>query len=89
MWATLFSVFATVFLAEIGDKTQLATLLYAAEGRTSPWVVFAGASLALVAAAAIAVVLGAQIERVVRPSTLKVIAGIGFIAVGVWTLLSR
>jgi putative Ca2+/H+ antiporter (TMEM165/GDT1 family) len=89
MWTTLLSVFTTVFLAEIGDKTQLATLLYAAEGRTSGWVVFAGASLALVAAAAIAVLAGTQIERFVRPSTLKTIAGLGFIAIGCWTLFSR
>jgi putative Ca2+/H+ antiporter (TMEM165/GDT1 family) len=89
MWATLLSVFATVFLAEIGDKTQLATMLYAADQRASPWVVFAGASLALVAAAAVAVLVGAQVERVVRPATLKIIAGVGFIAIGLWTLVSR
>ena len=89
MWATLLSVFATVFLAEIGDKTQLATLLFASEGRASPWVVFAGSALALVTAAAIATLVGSQLERVVRPATLKVVAGLGFIAVGVWTLLSR
>jgi putative Ca2+/H+ antiporter (TMEM165/GDT1 family) len=89
MWATLLSVFATVFLAEIGDKTQLATLLYASEGRASRWIVFAGSALALVTAAAIATLLGSQIERVIRPSTLKIAAGLGFIAVGVWTLLSR
>jgi putative Ca2+/H+ antiporter (TMEM165/GDT1 family) len=89
MWTTLLSVFTTVFLAEIGDKTQLATLLYAADRRTSGWVVFAGASLALVAAAAIAVLAGSQIERVVKPATLKTIAGLGFIAVGLWTLFSR
>ena len=89
MWATLLSVFTTVFLAEIGDKTQLATLLFASDQKASRWIVFAGASLALVTAAAIAVLVGAQIERVVRPSTLKVIAGLGFIAVGLWTLFSR
>jgi putative Ca2+/H+ antiporter (TMEM165/GDT1 family) len=89
MWVTLLSVFTTVFLAEIGDKTQLATLLYAADHRASGWVVFAGASLALVTAAALAVLAGTQIQRVVTPSTLKTLAGLGFIAVGLWTLLSR
>ena len=87
--ATLLSVFTTVFLAEIGDKTQLATLLFAADRPASRWIVFAGASLALVTAAAIAVLVGAPIERFVRPSTLKLIAGLGFIAIGLWTLLSR
>jgi len=88
-WKTFISVFATVFLAEIGDKTQLATMLFAAEGKVSKWTVFAGSSLALVLAAAIGVAVGAQLERFVQPSTLKLIAGIGFIAIGVWTIWSR
>ena len=88
MWRTFFTVLTTVFLAEIGDKTQLATMLFAAEGR-SKWLVFAAAALALVLAAAIGVLVGAQIERWVSPRTLKVIAGIGFIAIGVWTLVAR
>ena len=86
---TFLTVFATVFLAEIGDKTQLATMLYAADRRVSPLVVFAAAALALAAAAGIAVLVGAQLERVVAPQTLKRIAGVAFIAVGVWTLVSR
>jgi putative Ca2+/H+ antiporter (TMEM165/GDT1 family) len=86
MWATLLSVFTTVFLAEIGDKTQLATLLYASERGVSRWTVFAGSSLALVSAAALAVLVGAQLERVVSPATLRIVAGLGFIVVGLWTL---
>jgi putative Ca2+/H+ antiporter (TMEM165/GDT1 family) len=82
------TIFLTVFVAEIGDKTQLATMLFAAEGR-SKWLVFAAAALALVLAAAIGVLVGAQIERWVSPRTLKVTAGIGFIAIGLWTLLAR
>jgi len=89
MWRTFSAVFVTVFLAEIGDKTQLATLLFSAERDTNKWIVFAGSSCALVLAAGIGVVLGAQIERFVRPQTLKLVAGVGFIAVGVWTMLSR
>jgi putative Ca2+/H+ antiporter (TMEM165/GDT1 family) len=89
MWTTLLRVFTTVFLAEIGDKTQLATMLFAADRRANGWIVFAGASLALVSAAAVAVVAGSQIERFVHPSTLKVVAGLGFIAIGIWTLLSQ
>ena len=89
MWATLLSVFTTVFLAEIGDKTQLATLLYASDRGASRWTVFAGSSLALVTAAALAVLVGSQIERVVSPATLRIIAGLGFIAIGIWTLFSR
>ena len=89
MWRSFAAVFAAVFLAEIGDKTQLATMLFAAEGQTSKWVVFAASSAALVAAAGIGVLVGAQLERLVRPQTLKLVAGIGFVVIGVWTIVSR
>ena len=89
MWATLLSVFTTVFLAEMGDKTQLATLLFASARNVSPWVVFAGASLAQTAAAGIGVLVGAEIDRLVSRSTLRILAGVGFIALGLWTLLTR
>lgn len=83
------TVFVTVFLAEIGDKTQLATMLFAAEAKTTRWVVFAGSALALILAAAIGVLVGAQIERFISPRTLKIVAGVGFIAIGLWTIVSR
>lgn len=89
VWQAFLTVFLTVFLAEIGDKTQLATMLFSAKGETSRWVVFAGSASALVLAAAIGVLVGAQLERLVSPATLKLVAGLGFIAVGLWTLLSR
>ena len=89
MTRAFFSVFVTVFLAEIGDKTQLATMLFASEAKTSRWVVFAGSALALVLAAAIGVLVGAQLERFIAPRTLKLVAGIGFIAIGAWTLVAR
>jgi len=84
-----FTVFLTVFIAEIGDKTQLATMLFASEAKVSKWVIFAGSAAALTLAAAIGVIVGAQLERLVSPRTLKVIAGAGFITIGVWTLWSR
>ena len=83
------TVFTTVFIAEIGDKTQLATMLFASEAKVSKWVIFAGSALALVLAAGIGVIVGAQLERFVAPRTLKLVAGIGFIAIGLWTLISR
>jgi putative Ca2+/H+ antiporter (TMEM165/GDT1 family) len=89
MWKIFFTVFTTVFIAEIGDKTQLATMLFAAEAKTSKWVIFLGASLALTLAAAIGVLVGAQLERFISPRTLRVVAGIGFIAIGLWTMLAR
>jgi len=83
------TVFVTVFLAEIGDKTQLATMLFASEAKVSKWVIFAGSALALVLAAGIGVLVGAQLERFIAPRTLKLVAGIGFVAIGLWTLIAR
>jgi putative Ca2+/H+ antiporter (TMEM165/GDT1 family) len=84
-----FSVFVTVFLAEIGDKTQLATMMFAADAKVSKWIIFAGSALALVLAAAIGVLVGAQLERFISPRTLKIVAGVGFIAIGLWTIISK
>jgi putative Ca2+/H+ antiporter (TMEM165/GDT1 family) len=89
MWRTFLTVLTTVFLAEVGDKTQMATMLFAAEGKANKWVIFAAASLALVAAAAIGVLVGGVIERLISPRTLKIIAGIGFILIGVWTIFVK
>ena len=89
MWKVFATVFTTVFLAEIGDKTQLATMLFAAEAKTNKWVIFAGSALALTCAAAIGVMVGAQLERFISPRTLKLVAGVGFIAIGIWTMWSR
>ncbi|HET7706316.1 MAG TPA: TMEM165/GDT1 family protein [Thermoanaerobaculia bacterium] len=89
MLRTFFSVFATIFLAEVGDKTQLATILFASEAKVSKWLIFAAAALALVVAAAIGVLVGAQVEKFVSPRTLKIVAGIGFIAIGFWTIFSK
>src|SRR3954470_18538455 len=79
------TTFATVFLAELGDKTQLATLTFAAESK-SRWVVFIGAAAALVTSSAIAAVAGEAVSRVVPVLWLKRIAGAAFIAIGIWTL---
>jgi putative Ca2+/H+ antiporter (TMEM165/GDT1 family) len=89
MLRVFFTVFTTVFIAEIGDKTQLATMLFASDPKVSKWVIFAGSAGALVIASAIGVMVGAELERFVSPRTLKVVAGVGFIAIGLWTLLSR
>lgn len=79
-------VFASVFVAELGDKTQLATLLSAAGKEASKWMVFTGASLAPAATSAIGVLAGGLISQHVSPKTLHYIAGAGFIAIGIWTL---
>jgi len=84
--AKLAAVFVAIFIAELGDKTQLATLLFAAERDTSPWAVFAAASLALVASTALAVLFGTVGARYIEFLPVKLIAGLGFVAIGVWTL---
>ena len=81
------TVFAAVFVAELGDKTQLATLLFAADKAVSRWTVFAGASLALVAASATGVGAGAVLAQYLNPRYLHYLAGVGFIAIGAWTLI--
>jgi putative Ca2+/H+ antiporter (TMEM165/GDT1 family) len=83
---TLAIVFGTIFVAELGDKTQLATLLFAADKEVSRWVVFLGASAALVLTSAIGVLAGGLVSQVVSPRHLSILAGIGFIAIGLWSL---
>ena len=81
------AVFLSVFLAELGDKTQLATMLFASDKETSKLTVFVGASLALILTSAIGVAAGSVVSQYVSAKTLQYVAGIGFIAIGVWTLL--
>jgi len=85
----LFTIFLTVFLAELGDKTQLATVLFAADGKATPFWVFVAAASALVATTAVAVLAGAFAERYLALVPLKLIAGLGFLAIGVWTLVDH
>lgn len=74
-------VFITVFLAELGDKTQLAVLGFAAS--TKPWAVFVGASLALVTITAIGAAVGGIIGRLVSPKLVNILAGALFVVLGV------
>ncbi|MBM4182300.1 MAG: TMEM165/GDT1 family protein [Betaproteobacteria bacterium] len=83
----LLTVFATVFIAELGDKTQLATMLFAADKEVSKWVVFMGASLALVATSALGVLAGGVLSEYISEKQLHYIAGAGFIIIGIWTLM--
>jgi putative Ca2+/H+ antiporter (TMEM165/GDT1 family) len=80
-WKLFASTFAAIFLAELGDKTQLATLSLAGSG--SRWVVFAGSALALVASSALAVLGGEALARLVPPHWIKRLAGALFVVLGV------
>jgi len=87
-WQLLMSTFVAIFVAELGDKTQLATLSLAAGG-SSRWVVFAGAALALVCTSAIGVLAGGAVTRVVPPIWLRRGAGIVFVVLGLLFLFGR
>ena len=74
VWSTFFSTFITIFLAEMGDKTQLATLLLSAQSG-SPWVVFIGSGAALIATSLVGVLLGRYLAKILSPETLDIAAG--------------
>ena len=81
-------IFFSVFLAELGDKTQLATVLFATDQRVGKMSVFIAAATALTVSTLLAVVAGEAVMKLISPSTLKTAAGVGFIAVGIWTLIA-
>jgi len=86
---TIASIFAAVFIAELGDKTQLATLLFASDRTLNPFQVFFAAALALVFSTGLAVLVGNQAARYLDMVPLKLIAGIGFIAIGCWAIVEH
>ncbi len=82
------TVFGTIFVAELGDKTQLATLLYASDSAHPKLTVFAASAAALVLTSALGVLAGSLISEYVNPRAMRWVAGLGFIAVGLWVLVS-
>jgi len=88
MLKTLFTVFISIFIAELGDKTQIAVLLFSTEKEMNKVLVFVSASLAMVAATLIGVIVGSKIGIFIPERALKIVAGIGFIAIGIWVLIS-
>jgi putative Ca2+/H+ antiporter (TMEM165/GDT1 family) len=85
-WKIFATIFGAVFIAELGDKTQLATMLFAADKEVSKYMVFLAASAALVVATAIGVLAGSLLSEYVNEKYLHYIAGIGFIGIGIYTL---
>lgn len=81
-----FATFAGVFLAELGDKTQLATMAYSADPGATKWGVFIAAASALVLSSAIAVFAGGVLGRYISPKMLNTLAGAGFLIIGAWML---
>ena len=81
-----FTIFLTVFLAESGDKTQLATVLFSTDGTSNKALVFIAAASALVVSTALAVLLGASAEKYLTAMPLKLIAGAGFVLIGLFMI---
>ena len=81
--AVLVTTFTTVFLAELGDKTQLATLLLSAQSG-EPWLVFGGAALALICSSLVGVLVGRWLSKVMPPDRLEQMAGLLMVGLGLW-----
>jgi len=84
----LFTTFGIIFLAEMGDKTQLAAMTMSAQTR-KPWAVFVGSSLALAAVSALGVIVGGMIGDYVPLEWVKRIAAVAFILIGVLMLAGK
>ena len=84
----LITTFGVIFLAEMGDKTQLAAMTMAAQTK-KPWAVFLGASLALAAVSALGVIVGSVIGDYVPLEWVKRAAAIAFILIGVLMLAGK
>ena len=85
-WKIFLTIFGAVFIAELGDKTQLATMLFATDKGVSKYTVFIAASAALVVASAFGVLAGSLLSDYINEKYLHYIAGIGFILIGAFTL---
>lgn len=84
--SAFFAVFLAVLLAELGDKTQIATLLFSISSKLSPFYVFLASAAALVLSSAIAVLAGTFAKTYLQQIPLKLISGIIFILMGGWTI---
>jgi putative Ca2+/H+ antiporter (TMEM165/GDT1 family) len=84
-WKVFTSTFITIFLAELGDKTQLSTMLMSAESH-HPWLIFAGASAALISTTLLGVLVGRWLSARLSPRTLDVSAGILLLLVAAWLI---
>lgn len=89
-WQIVITTFITVFLAEIGDKTQLTTLMISAQSH-QPLIVFAGAAIALVSTSLLGVLAGKWLARTFSPSLLNTLAGLSFLILSIsllWDAIS-
>jgi len=85
-WKVFLTIFGAVFIAELGDKTQLATMLFASDKEVSKYTVFLAASAALIVASGLGVLAGSLLSEYINAKYLHYVAGVGFIGIGVFTL---
>ena len=85
-WKVFLTIFGAVFIAELGDKTQLATMLFATDKEVSNYTVFFAASAALIVASALGVLAGTLLSEYINEKYLHYVAGVGFIGIGFFTL---
>ena len=84
-WKLFITVFGAIFIAEMADKTQLVTMLFAVDKDVSKWTVFVGSASALVLASAIGVVAGTLLSQIINARMMSMLAGAGFIVIGLFT----
>jgi len=87
-WRVLLTTFGVIFLAEMGDKTQLAAMTMAAETK-KPMTVFVGAAVALACVSALGVAVGGLLGHYLPLEWIKRAAAVGFIVIGVLILLDK
>mgnify|MGYP000204874919 CR=1 FL=1 len=87
MWKLFLVVFWTVFLAELGDKTQVATFLFATQNPVHRYLVFVGAFSALAVSTLLVVLLGSKVTEFLPMKIIRILSGLGFILIGIFILL--
>lgn len=84
-WKIFATVFGAVFIAEMADKTQLVTMLFAADKHVSKITIFLAATLALAMTSAIGVAAGSLLSQLINPRWMSMVAGAGFVVIGILT----
>jgi putative Ca2+/H+ antiporter (TMEM165/GDT1 family) len=87
-WRVFLTTFGVIFLAEMGDKTQLAAMTMAAESK-KPWAVFVGAALALASVSALGVLVGSVMGNYIPLIWIKRVAALAFVVIGILILIDK
>lgn len=88
MWKSVFSAFVLVFIAELGDKTQLSTMLLASKSN-SRWLIFIGSSCALILSSLLGVIFGSMINKYIPEIYIQIGSGVAFLIIGFLLLAGK